>query len=65
MATRRKIGVTAMSTEAARRTQHWTKQLIPGYKFEVFGWTKTDAPQVPTSRVEAGNMTQSIPSIAI
>lgn len=50
MATRRKIGVTAMSAEAARRTQHWTKQLAPGYKFEVHTWTKTDTPQVLTTR---------------
>jgi len=34
-----------MSTEAARRTQHWTKQVAPGYKFEVLSWTKTEVPQ--------------------
>lgn len=45
MATRRKIGATAMSTEAARRTQHWTKQLAPGYKFQVYTWTKSDMSQ--------------------
>lgn len=45
MATRRKIGVATISTEAARRTQHWTKQLATGYKFQVFTWAKTDAPQ--------------------